>query len=87
MCNSTPMIGCYYSRVLQASKEAQCSFSRAAWTTSIGSDIAVAVVGVNGKQVHIGVSAPKNIAVHREEIYEKIQREHASDRADRKPRK
>jgi carbon storage regulator len=53
----------------------------------MGSDIAVAVVGVNGKQVHIGVSAPKNIAVHREEIYEKIQREHASDRADRKPRK
>ena len=46
---------------------------------TIGSDIAVVVVGVNGKQIRIGVSAPKDIAVHREEIYEKIQREHASE--------
>lgn len=44
-------------------------------TVMIGDDVAVTVLGVKGNQVRIGVNAPKDVAVHREEIYERIKKE------------
>jgi carbon storage regulator len=44
-------------------------------TVMIGNDVTVTVLGVKGNQVRIGVNAPRDVAVHREEIFERIKRE------------
>lgn len=44
-------------------------------TVMIGDNVTITVLGVKGNQVRVGINAPKNVPVHREEIYERIKRE------------
>ncbi len=48
-------------------------------TLMIGDDVAVTVLGVKGNQVHIGIKAPREVAVHREEIHQRIRREQSQE--------
>jgi carbon storage regulator len=52
-------------------------------TLMIGAEITVTVLGIKGNQVRIGVNAPKNVAVHREEIFERINSEKRESNAPR----
>jgi carbon storage regulator len=52
---------------------------RAGEVLKIGDDTDVTVLGVNGNQVRVGISAPRDVAVHREEIYQKIKQEQTGE--------
>jgi carbon storage regulator len=54
-------------------------------TVMIGDDVTITVLGVKGNQVRVGINAPKNVAVHREEIYERIKREQQASEVAEKP--
>ena len=55
-------------------------------TVMIGDDVTITVLGVKGNQVRVGINAPKHVAVHREEIYERIKREQQPDEEAEKPK-
>ena len=48
-------------------------------TLIIGDDVNITVLGVKGNQVRLGINSPKDVSVHREEIYLRIQQEKQSD--------
>lgn len=54
-------------------------------TLIIGDEVTVTVLGVKGNQVRIGVNAPKDVTVHREEIYERIRKEGGPDEGGETP--
>lgn len=48
-------------------------------TVMIGNDVIVTVLGIRGNQASVGINAPRSVAVHRKEIYERIQRGEGRD--------
>lgn len=54
-------------------------------TVMIGDEVTITVLGVKGNQVRVGINAPKSVAVHREEIYERIKREQRGEESSEKP--
>ena len=55
-------------------------------TVMIGNDVTVTILGVKGNQVRVGVNAPRDVAVHREEIFEHIKREEGGEGSGASPR-
>jgi carbon storage regulator len=53
-------------------------------TVVIGDEVQVTVLGVKGNQVRLGVNAPRDVSVHRQEIYERIQKEQGGNGAERR---
>jgi len=51
-------------------------------TLRIGDDVTLTILGIKGNTVRVGISAPKDVAVHREEVYLRIKDEKASDTED-----
>ena len=45
----------------------------------IGDDVKITILGIKGNQVRVGIDAPKDLSVHREEIYDRIKQEKSSD--------
>lgn len=54
-------------------------------TFSVGDDITVQILGVNGNQVRLGISAPKDIKVHRAEVYKRIANKLSQQAAQTQP--
>lgn len=54
-------------------------------TLMIGDEVTITVLGVKGNQVRLGINAPRTVAVHREEIYQRIKREQAGGAGDHGP--
>ncbi len=52
----------------------------------IGDDVEIIIVDVRGDKVRLGITAPKNIPVHRREIYDAIQREKGQNKESKEPR-
>jgi carbon storage regulator len=55
-------------------------------TVMIGDEVTVVVLGVKGNQVRMGITAPRTVAVHREEIFERIKREEHDEAATTEPK-
>jgi len=56
-------------------------------TVMIGNEVTMTVIGVKGNQVRLGLTAPRTIPIHREEIYERIKRELQEDAQEPEPTK
>jgi carbon storage regulator len=54
-------------------------------TLMIGDSVTVTILGVKGNQVRVGITAPKDVAVHREEIFQRIGREAAAQSSEKDP--
>lgn len=59
---------------------------RAGESILIGNDITITVLGVKGNQVRVGINAPRELGVHREEIWLRIRKEEEAARVDQKPK-
>jgi carbon storage regulator len=86
--NMAGRVGGYVSWVTQGppeNKEMEAMLiltRRVGETLMIGDEVTVTVLGVKGNQVRIGVNAPKHVAVHREEIYDRIKQEQEQIKPD-----